>query len=65
MISLLKKYGELTDCKFTNEAKSEAYIKFKTISSGSPGVLLDRLRAEASKGGEQAASIFNVRLKNN
>ena len=31
LISLLQPLGNLTHCKFTNEEKSQAYVKFSNI----------------------------------
>ena len=56
LISMLKPFGELTDCKFTNEAKTEAFIKFG--SSRYRDNILDQVRA-VSNGNKR----FKVKFK--
>jgi len=31
LISMVKQFGEPTDCKFTNETKTEAYLRYKCM----------------------------------
>ena len=48
LISMVKGFGEPTDCKFTNESKTEAYIRYKCMyGCATVDQLVDKLQSSS------------------